>query len=193
MLAAPAEVIAEVIGGQLYTQPRPATPHARATSSLGGSLMGPFDHGVGGPGGWIILDEPELHLGGLTGVEASAPHEALEPDIVVPDLAGWRRTRMSTLPCSPFITLAPDWVCEVISPSSATHDRIRKMALYLREGVPFVWLVDPAAQLVEVFVLDAKGATEPRWSRTSAASGDASLRAPPFEAIEINLQWLWIP
>src|SRR5690606_2707049 len=79
----PAHLVAEIIAGELVTSPRPAARHARASSRLGGCLDGPFDRGDGGPGGWIILDEPELHLHG---------------DILVPDLAGWRRERMPKLP-----------------------------------------------------------------------------------------------
>ena len=114
VLAQPDHVVAEVIHGTLYTFARPRTRHARSSSRLGAVLDGPFDRGAnGGPGGWIILDEPELHLGA-------------DPDILVPDLAGWRRTRMPEMPDAPYLTLAPDWVCEVVSPStdereSASH------------------------------------------------------------------------
>jgi Uma2 family endonuclease len=103
VLAAPDHVVAEILDGELHLSPRPAPRHAAASSGLGGALHGPFDRGRGGPGGWRILDEPELHLGA---------------DVVVPDLAGWRRTRLPRLPDEAYFTLAPDWICEVVSPST---------------------------------------------------------------------------
>ena len=115
----PAHLVAEILDGKLYVSPRPAPRHARSSSGLGVSL-GPFDSGRGGPGGWYILDEPELHLA---------------PDVVVPDLAGWRRERLPRLPNEAFFTLAPDWVCEVISPSTAAMDRVKKLTIYARESV----------------------------------------------------------
>src|SRR5207253_1082001 len=120
-------LVAEIIDGELYTMPRPATPHAAAASALGEELGPPFKRSRGGPGGWILLHEPELHLG---------------RDIVSPDLAGWRRERMPLLPKAAYIELAPDWVCEVLSPSTQGRDRTIKLALYRREGVAHVWWVD---------------------------------------------------
>jgi Uma2 family endonuclease len=121
VLAAPAHVVAEVVNGVLHTQPRPAPPHSLASSRLGGELMGPFDRGKGGPGGRLILDEPELHLG---------------EHIVVPDLGGWRRARMPRVPREvAFFTLAPDWICEVVSPSTQAFDRGDKLDVYARAGV----------------------------------------------------------
>src|SRR6185437_11076720 len=113
VLAAPAGMVAEVVHGVLHTQPRPAMPHTRAASRLGGELGGPFDRGRGGPGGWIILYEPELHLG---------------EDILVPDLGGWRRERLPKVPMgAAYLTLAPDWICEVVSPSTQAFDRGDKL------------------------------------------------------------------
>jgi hypothetical protein len=104
VLDAPEHMVAEIIRGALHLHPRPALPHARAASALGGELYGPFDGKRHGPGGWWILDEPELHLG---------------PDVLVPDLAGWRRERMPAVPNLPWLDLAPDWACEVLSPERA--------------------------------------------------------------------------
>src|ERR1700729_1449695 len=118
LLDVPEHLVAEIIDGALITQPRPASRHARAASRLGAELDGPFARGKGGPGGWILLDEPELHLHG---------------DIVVPDLAGWRRERMPELPDAAAFELAPDWICEVLSPGAAARDRTEKMPLYARE------------------------------------------------------------
>jgi len=172
VLAAPDHVVAEVVAGTLHAHPRPAAPHARASSRLGGQLDGPFDRGKGGPGGWVILDEPELHLA---------------EDIVVPDLAGWRRARMPRLPMdAAFFTLAPDWVCEVVSPRTQAFDRGDKMDVYAREGVAHAWLVDPLARLLEVWRLE-----HTKWMRVATWTGDALIRAEPFDAIELELGALW--
>src|SRR4051812_33386454 len=156
----PDHVVAEILDGELFTSPRPAPRHARAASSLGGELYGPFDRGRGGPGGWILLDEPELHLHG---------------DVLVPDLAGWRRERMPELPDAAAFELAPDWVCEVLSPSTAGLDRAEKMPLYAREGVSHVWLADPMARTLEAFELEAG-----RWVLLGSWRDDAVVNVRPF-------------
>jgi Uma2 family endonuclease len=171
LLAVPKHLVAEIINGTLVTQPRPASRHARAASSLGGELYGPFDRGRGGPGGWILLDEPELHLHG---------------DVLVPDLAGWRRTRMPELPDAAAFELAPDWACEVLSPSTTATDRAEKMPIYARERVAHVWLIDPIAQTLEALVLDGD-----RWSVLGTWRDDAKVRVEPFEAFELELGGLW--
>ena len=169
--ALPENVVGEILNGILYTHARPATPHAQAATTLGEELGPPFKRGRGGPGGWVILWEPELHL-----VE----------DVVVPDLAGWRRERMPELPHAPAITLAPDWLCEVVSPSTESVDRAVKMPIFARLGVAHVWLVNPLAQTLEIYRLD--GETY-RLDGTHAA--DAKVRAEPFDAIELELAVLW--
>jgi Uma2 family endonuclease len=169
--ALPEHVLGELIAGELHVSPRPAAPHTVAASRLGGGLSGPFDEGRGGPGGWIILYEPELHLG---------------EDVLVPDLAGWRRERMPRPPRTAAFTLAPDWVCEVLSPSTAALDRGIKLPVYGREGVRHVWLMDPEARTLEVFRLE--------WSRyvlLVTHTGLARVRAEPFEALELDLSFLW--
>ncbi|AUX33374.1 MULTISPECIES: Uma2 family endonuclease [Sorangium] len=175
--AVPEEMVAEILDGELHTFPRPGRPHTRTASLLGGSLTGPFDRGRGGPGGWIILDEPELHLGP-------------RPDKVVPDLAGWRRERMPD-PLGPegapaHYDLAPDWVCEVISPRTERVDRGKKMRIYRREGVRHAWLINPVAQTLEVYRLD-----DGRWWLLDTHEGDEVARAEPFDAIELPLADLW--
>ena len=125
---APPNKVAEIVDGELFLSPRPASPHALAASAIAEELGPPFKRGRGGPGGWVIVYEPELHLAS---------------DVLVPDLAGWRRTRMPLAPNAPFFTLAPDWICEVLSPGSARLDRKGKMPIYGPEGVPNAWLVDP--------------------------------------------------
>jgi Uma2 family endonuclease len=171
LLAVPEHLVAEIINGTLVTMPRPASLHARAASSLGGELYGPFDRGKGGPGGWIILDEPELHLHG---------------DVLVPDLAGWRRERMPELPDASAFELAPDWICEVLSPSTAATDRAEKLPIYAREQVGHVWLVDPVAKTLEACHLESG-----RWVLLGAWRDDAKVRAAPFEAFELELAGLW--
>jgi Uma2 family endonuclease len=173
VLDAPSNVVAEVIDGVLHTSPRPGIPHARASSRLGDVLGGAFDRGASGPGGWIILDEPELHLGE-------------GPDILVPDLAGWRRESMPELPEGAFVTRRPDWVCEVVSVSTEHIDRADKVPVYAREGAAHVWLVDPAVKTLEVFRLDGK-----TYRLIHTWRDDATCRAEPFDAIQLSLAALW--
>jgi Uma2 family endonuclease len=174
VLAAPRHVVAEVVAGVLHTQPRPAVPHARAAFELAGELRDPFGKGRGGPGGWILLSGPELHLGP-------------EPDIVVSDLGGWRRERMPRVPMqSKFLSLAPDWICEVVSPSTQAFDRGEKMDVYAREGVGHAWIVDPLARMLEAFRLERE-----KWVRLGTWRDDTRVRAEPFEVFELELGALW--
>jgi Uma2 family endonuclease len=171
LLSVPASKVAEIIDGVMHTHPRPAARHTNAASVLGEELGPPFRRGRGGPGGWVILDEPELHL---------------ESDILVPDLAGWRRERMPQIPDVAFFTLAPDWACEVLSPSTEAIDRADKLPVYAREGVAHAWLVDPIAKTLEVLRLDgASYRLIATWRDT------ARVRAEPFDAIELDLELLW--
>ena len=169
--ALPANVIGQIVLGVLHAHPRPAVPHALAASALGEELGPPFKRGRGGPGGWLILDEPELHLA---------------DDVLVPDLAGWRRERMSEAPRTDFLSVSPDWVCEVLSPSTGSLDRGDKLKVYAREAVTHVWLVDPLARTLEVLLLD--GAT---YRILDVLSDDAKARVVPFDAIELDLAVLW--
>jgi Uma2 family endonuclease len=171
VLAAPDEMIAELLGGELVLQPRPAAIHAVAASALGEELGPPFKRGRGGPGGWIILDEPELHLG---------------PDVCVPDLAGWRRERMPAVERVAHFSLAPDWIAEVTSPATARRDRTDKLRIYAREKVGWVWLVDPEARTLEVLRWGAEG-----WVLRGTFAEDERVRAEPFDAIELELAVLW--
>jgi Uma2 family endonuclease len=171
VLDAPPHKIAEIIDGELRLQPRPALRHSAAASALGEELGPPFKRGRGGPGGWILLDEPELHL---------------RDDILVPDLVGWRRERIGLLPAAAYIELPPDWVCEVLSPSTARMDRADKLPIYARERVAHAWLLDPIAQTLEVLRLDGK-----LWTLVDVHQGVAKIRAEPFDAIELDLAILW--
>ena len=171
VLDAPATMVAELVAGRLHLQPRPAMRHAMASSALGAKIGGPFGFDANGPGGWWIIDEPELHLGG---------------DVVVPDIGGWRRDRMPAYPDTPAADLAPDWVCEVLSPSTRQFDLVEKRALYGREGVPFLWLVDPAAKSLEAFAL--KGGV---WVLDAALKDKDEVCLAPFDAISFPLSALW--
>ena len=171
VLDAPAHRVAEIVGGTLHTHPRPAMPHARASSVLGRKIGTPYDDEVDGPGGWWIIDEPELHLG---------------EDILVPDLAGWRRERMPEYPDAAYFTVAPDWVCEVLSPSTRRLDLHEKRPAYAREGVAHLWLVEPADRTLEAFALH-----DGRWVLVGAAKDDEPVRIPPFDAITFSLGDLW--
>jgi Uma2 family endonuclease len=177
--AVPANQVAELIEGTLYVMPRPAPKHANASSALGFKIGGPFHLGDRGPGGWWILDEPELRF--------PDPSQPGEFDTLVPDLAGWRRERMPALPSTAYFTLAPDWVCEVISTSTEVQDREVKMPIYAREGVRHAWIVDPIAKTLEVYTLDATR----RWSEPVIHRDVEVVRAAPFDAIELDLSALW--
>ncbi len=167
----PENLVGEILNGRLVTHPRPAPRHARAYSRLGGELDGPFDQGRSGPGGWWILDEPEVHIGG---------------DILVPDIAGWRRERMPRLPETAWFELAPDWLCEILSPSTARVDRAEKLPLYARWGVAHVWLVDPDLRTLEAYE-NADG----RWVLIATLKDDDAVSLPPFDAISFSLGGLW--
>lgn len=169
--ALPDHVVGEILDGELYASPRPRLRHAMAATRLTGRLSPPFDDGKGGPGGWWLLMEPELHLG---------------EDVVVPDLAGWRRERLPAVPDEPYLELAPDWVCEILSPSTERIDRGLKLAIYAREKVPHAWLVNPATRTLEVLRLQGDA-----WLIASVHSDAERVRAEPFDAIELDLAGLW--
>ena len=171
VLDAPEHRVAEIIDGTLHTHPRPAPLHAVASSSLGSDLLTTFQFGRGGPGGWWIIFEPELHLG---------------EDIVVPDLAGWRRERMAELPDTAYFTLAPDWVCEVLSASTRKLDLHEKRPVYAREGIPHLWLVDPTDRTLEAFEMH-----EGQWLLIASAKDDDPVSIRPFDAITFSLGDLW--
>jgi Uma2 family endonuclease len=171
VLNAPEHKVAEIIDGVLYLSPRPAPLHAWATTSLLGDLDGPFNKARGGPGGWRIMFEPELHFG---------------EDVVVPDIAGWRISRAPKPFNRAFITLAPDWLCETLSPSTAKLDRTKKLDVYAREGVPHVWFVHPKRQTLEVFGLRGSSLVTQATYRAHE-----KIRLAPFEAVEIDLSFLW--
>ena len=175
-LKVPEWKVAELIDGELIVSPRPATPHAHAGSAIGAQIWGSFNGPPGSPeqpGGWWILFEPELHFG---------------DDVLVPDVAAWRRDRLPVLPAVAFMTQAPDWACEVVSPSTGTIDRTRKMRIYARAGVAHLWLVDPGTRTLEVYRREGG-----RWMVASAHGAEDVVRAEPFGAVELALGRWWLP
>jgi Uma2 family endonuclease len=171
VLNAPEHKVAEIIDGVLYLSPRPSFLHAGATGALFGDLYNPFHRSRGGPGGWLIFVEPELHFG---------------EDVLVPDIAGWRRSRLPEIPTGVGIELAPDWLCETLSPSTAKLDRTKKLGVYAREGVPHVWFVDPKRQTLEVFALRGSSLVTQATYRA-----EEKVHLEPFEAVELELSFLW--
>lgn len=168
----PDNVVGEIIHGQLITHPRPAPKHASAASTLGMTIGPPYHRGRdGGPGGWRILDEPELHLG---------------PHILVPDLAGWRRERMPQLPRDHRFEVVPNWVCEILSPSTARKDRMTKMPVYARYGVAYLWLVDPLARTLEALALQ-----DGRWTVMGLFQEQDTVSVAPFAEMALELGALW--
>jgi hypothetical protein len=171
VLDAPPNMVAEIVRGALHLHPRPASRHAFAGTSLGGEIHPTFHSGRDGPGGWWILFEPELHLGG---------------DVLVPDLAGWRRERMPEFPDTPWFDLAPDWVCEVLSPGTRRLDLTEKREAYGAAGVAHLWLVDPLARTLEAFAR-----RDGAWVLDAALKDDDEVRVRPFDAVAFSLATLW--
>jgi len=166
----PEEVVGHLVDGELIVHPRPEPPHVEAASELGWMLVGPFRHGINGPGGWVILDEPKILFGS---------------QLLVPDLAGWRKERFQKIRKGPY-TVAPDWVCEILSFSTRRFDRSTKLPIYARAGVRHAWILDPDAQTLEVLRLH-----EGHWLIADVFEGACKVRAEPFEAIELDLSLVW--
>ncbi|MBK1722580.1 Uma2 family endonuclease [Thiocystis violacea] len=171
LLDLPDNQVGEIIGGRLHAQPRPAPRHARAASGLGADLGTPFDRGRGGPGGWWILDEPELHL---------------DADVLVPDLAGWRRQRLPRLPETAWFETPPDWVAEVLSPATARKDRDLKMPRYAAAGVTHCWIIDPDIRTLEAYANQGG-----QWLLLGTWSGEDNAAIAPFDAVTLDLSELW--
>jgi len=169
----PEHMVGQIIHGMLHAHPRPSPSLAIAASTLMMDIGSPFQRGRDGPGGWRIVFEPELHL---------------DMHVLVPNLAGWRHEHLPELPETAYFETAPDWVCEIVSPSTARIDRTQKLPIYAEHGVAHCWVVDPIARTLEVFQLSGG-----LWQLTSAWSDDDKVRAAPFDAIELELGALWAP
>lgn len=173
LLALPEELTGEILNGQIHTEPRPSGRHTGVESVLQIELGGPFDRGKGGPGGWRILVESEIHF-------------IRDTEVCVPDLAGWRRERLPQLPRDQRFEVVPDWLCEILSPSTASKDRHIKLPLYARYRVPFAWLIDPLKQTLEAFGLAGE-----TWEMLGTWRDDQWAAVPPFEAVPLALGTLW--
>jgi Uma2 family endonuclease len=169
--AVPPHLVAEILFGALHTQPRPAPRHATAANAISAELTSPFQRGKGGPGGWIFMTEPELHLG---------------PHVVVPDLAGWRRERMPHMPEKAFVETPPDWICEILSPATENVDRGPKRRIYATYAVAHMWLLDPIARRLEAYVL-----RDGQWTLHETFDGADEVKAPPFDAVPFPITALW--
>jgi Uma2 family endonuclease len=172
LLALPPQLTGQIVDGELIAMPRPSTGHSAVTSELMFELTGPFGRGRGGPGGWVFRGEPELHLAG---------------HVLVPDLAGWKKERYGTPPTDQkWLSVEPDWVCEVLSPSTASVDRVAKHRIYLSAGVRWEWFIDPLARVLEAFQnLDG------RWTQLGSWDSTERPRVAPFDAFELDLAALW--
>ena len=168
----PDNVVGEIVDGELIVTPRPARRHIDAAASLGGELIPSYRFGRGGPGGWIIYHEPEVHFG---------------DDVLVPDLAGWRKERLTTAPEEHRFADAPDWICEILSPATIRIDRVKKMRIYAQHAVPHVWIIDPAARTLDIFRLESG-----KWLLLDTFAEDDKVRAEPFQEIEIELGKFWV-
>jgi Uma2 family endonuclease len=173
LMALPEGLTGEILNGQLHAQPRPSGAHMGVESALQIELGGPFDRGRGGPGGWRILVEPEIHF-------------VRDREICVPDLAGWRREHLPHLPRDQRFEVVPDWVCEILSPSTESKDRKIKMPIYAHYGVRFAWLIDPLKQTIEAFTLSGDA-----WRFLGVWKEAESAALPPFEAVPLDLADLW--
>lgn len=172
LLDAPEHKVAEIIAGELHLSPRPGGPATSVASNIFSDLAPPFSRGRGGPGDWIILFEPEIHVG---------------DDIVAPDLAGWRRDRLQLVPDAAFISVTPDWVCEVLSPSTERFDRAFKLPLYSQWGIKHVWLVHPRHRTLEIYRLHSGG----MWTLVAVYEDQDHVRAEPFDSVELDLGVWW--
>lgn len=169
----PEGYLGEIVDGNIVVSPRPDAPHMEVSSDLGVLLGNPFRFGVGGPGGWVIRDEPRVRFDART--------------IRVPDLAGWRQERYAAPRRGP-LTVVPDWICEILSPGTTRRDRAEKMPLYAAHGVRHLWIIDPVLQILEVYRL-----RDGAWTSVATHVADAKVRVEPFDAVELDLTQVWGP
>ncbi|WP_394824290.1 Uma2 family endonuclease [Pendulispora albinea] len=175
LLALPEDVRAEIIDGHIVTMPGALPRHSKSQRAIGSFIGRPFDDddGSGGPGGWWIFLEIDIQLG---------------PNVVRPDLAGWRRERLPDPGDVRPILVAPDWICEILSPSNTAHDRVTKRRIYARHQVRHYWIVDPIARTLETLTLEGE-----RWVDAGTFDDSETARVPPFEAVELPIGRLFLP
>ena len=165
-------MIGEIIDGELIAAPRPSRRHSSTIAKITSTVLPPYEYGRGGPGGWIILVEPEIEFG---------------ENILVPDLAGWKEERFIWEEEQNPISVIPDWACEVLSPNTARLDRVKKMARYAEHGVSFLWLIDPILMTLEAYRLESG-----RWTLLGSYAENDKVRVEPFQEIVIGLGDLWL-
>jgi Uma2 family endonuclease len=173
--ALPPGIVGEIIEGVLYTMTKPRMRHQRTTTRIGAGVSDPFDMGRAGPGGWWIVTEPGIEL----------PNDTKE---ISPDVAGWRRERMPEMPVDEPIRVVPDWVCEILSPTTRRHDMLRKQPYYAKIRVPFMWLVDIEARVLTAHRLDGD-----TWRTIATYSDESEARIAPFDAVPLNVASWWPP
>lgn len=169
--AVPPHLVAEILFGNLITHPRPHKRHGGSAGALSALSTTAYQFGFGGPGGWVFVPEPELHLG---------------PHVAVPDIAGWQRERMTEPEDQAFFEIAPDWVCEILSPGTEKYDKGDKRRIYATYGVNHLWFVDPRVKSLEVFAREDRN-----WLLTHTFFDDEEVCAPPFDALTFKLGLLW--
>lgn len=172
--ALPPGVVGEIIDGVLYTMTKPRMRHQRTMLKIGGGVAAPFDDGIGGPGGWWIIPEPGIEL----------------PDTpeIAPDVAGWRRDRMPEMPIDEPIRIVPDWVCEILSPTTRRHDLLVKLPYYAKVGVAYHWLVDLEGRTVTAQRLDSG-----RWTTLGVYCDETDARIEPFDVVPLHVASWWPP
>ena len=171
--ALPASVKGEIIDGVLYTMTRPRAVHQRTALDVGSDLRDPFQRGRGGPGGWWILPEPGIEL-------PNTPE-------IAPDVAGWKLARLPILPNDEPIRVVPDWVCEILSPSTRRHDLLVKKPYYAKIGVPHHWLIDREARTITAYRLESG-----RWSELGVFGDERDARIEPFEDAALDIASWWV-
>jgi Uma2 family endonuclease len=177
--ALPPGIVGEIIEGVLHTMTKPRMPHQRTTCKIGGGVGDPFDDGRGGPGGWWIVTQPGIEL----------PNNTKE---ISPDVAGWRRERLPRMPRNGPITVVPDWVCEILSPTTRRHDMIHKLPYYAKVSVPHLWLVDLDARVLTVHQLLITSGQQ-GWGIRGPYSDETEARIAPFDAVPLNIASWWPP
>ncbi len=169
----PENMTGEIINGELVVTPRPSRKHGFAATALSTKIGAPYQFGEGGGrGGWIFIVEPEIGFG---------------ENVLVPDIAGWKRERFPRAEAHNWISVAPDWICEVLSPHTARCDRAEKMPLYIRHRVPHVWLIDPILMTLEAYRIEHDGRLI-----LNAFTGNEKVRVEPFPDLELDLGLLWL-
>jgi Uma2 family endonuclease len=162
----------EIIEGVLYTMPRPRAPHQSMMGAVGTDLLDPFQRGDGGPGGWWIPPEPGIEL-------PNTPE-------IAPAVAGWRRERLPALSNDEAITVVPDWVCEILSPTTEQHNLTVKKPYYAKVGVAHHWIVDLSMRTVIALRLESG-----RWREVGVYGDEREARIEPFAAVPLNVASWW--